>query len=100
MVAYTKDEMVGITELSKSLSGFVGKLKSQTLNKIAIIKNNVPEAVVVPIERYERLEEMEKLFEQIAIADIIEKRVHSGKIDERFDLEEYHQGRIRSRTNV
>lgn len=95
MVAYTKEEMIGITDLQKSLGGVVNKLKSHTLEKIAIMKNNMPEAVVIPIDKYERLEEMERLIEQIAMSESISKRVQDGKFEGGFDLESYHKKRMK-----
>ena len=95
-VAYVKEEMVGITELAKSFNSFVNKLKTQTIEKIAIMKNNKPEAVIIPIERYEKLEELEKIVEQISIANSIESRVPNGKFEGGFDYESYRKKRVKS----
>ena len=56
MVTYAKDEMVGITELGKSLGSYLDKVTSDMLSKIAIIRRNKPEAVIIPIEEYELLQ--------------------------------------------
>jgi len=99
-VYYTKEEMIGITELAKSLNFFIKQLKNQTIDKIAIMKNNRPEAVVIPIERYEALEEIEKIVEQISIAETINKRVHNGNSDNSFDYESYRKKRLERMQNV
>ena len=44
MVTYAKDEMVGITELGKSLGNYLDKVTSHVFDKIAIIRRNKPEA--------------------------------------------------------
>jgi PHD/YefM family antitoxin component YafN of YafNO toxin-antitoxin module len=54
-VAYTRDEMIDITELSKSLDSVIDKLKNNTIDKIAIIKDNKPEVVIITTCEYERI---------------------------------------------
>lgn len=100
MLMYSREEMIGITELAKSLSGFVGKLKTNTIDKIAIMKNNVPEAVIVPVDKYEKLAKMEKLIEQISIANAINKRVPNGNFKGGFDYDSYRKKRLEDTSNV
>lgn len=75
MVSYSQKEMVGITELSKSLSGFIDKVSSKAVEKLAIIKHNKPEAVIISIDEYERMKEFQDYLEDLEIANIIKKRV-------------------------
>ena len=49
MVTYAKDEMVGITELGKSLGSYLDKVTSDVFSKIAIIGRNKSEAVITHI---------------------------------------------------
>ena len=42
MVAYKRDEMVGITELSKSLGKYLDKVIANPFNKMVIIRRNEP----------------------------------------------------------
>ena len=95
-ISYIKEERVSIGELAKSFNLYVNKLKNKTINKIAIIKNNKPEAVIIPIEEYERLEELDNLIEHISIAQTIENRVPNGKFEGGFDYESYRQKRLKS----
>ena len=71
MVTYTKDEMVGITELGKSLGSYIDKVTSNMFNKIAIIRRNKPEALIIPIKEYELLQSVYDKFEQKEIEDIL-----------------------------
>ena len=64
MITYAKDEMVGITELGKSLGSYLDKVTSNAFNKIAIIRRNKPEAVIIPIEEYELLQSAYDQLEQ------------------------------------
>jgi len=71
MVTYSKDEMVGITELGKSLGSYLDKVTSKVFKKIAIIRRNKPEAVIIPIEEYELLQSAYDRLEQKEIEEIL-----------------------------
>lgn len=75
MVAYTQNEMVGITELSKSLSSFIDKVASSSIDKLAVIRRNKPEAVILSINEYERMREFQDYLEDLEIAQIVKERV-------------------------
>ena len=90
-IAYTRDEMVGITELSRSLNSFVDKVKSHTVEKLAIMKNNKPEAIIVPTLEYEKMKALSDMVEYHTIADIIDERMPNGIIGDTISLEELMQ---------
>jgi prevent-host-death family protein len=79
MVTYAKDEMVGITELGKSLGSYLDKVTSNMFNKIAIIRRNKPEAVIVSIEEYEMLQKAYDKMEQKEIENILVSRTKDDK---------------------
>ncbi|MDX9814133.1 MAG: type II toxin-antitoxin system Phd/YefM family antitoxin [Sulfurimonas sp.] len=79
MVSYTQKEMVGITELGKSLSGFIDKVSSKAVEKLVIIKHNKPEAVILSVDEYERMKEFQDFLENLEIAQIIKERVLDKK---------------------
>ncbi len=66
MVRYAKNELYSITDFTKQIGSVVGSIKERTLDKIGILKNNKLEAVVISIDEYEYLKELE---EQIALAE-------------------------------
>jgi prevent-host-death family protein len=86
MVTYAKDEMVGITELGKSLGSYLDKVTSDVFSKIAIIRRNKPEAVIIPIEEYELLQSAYDRLEQKEIEMLLksmsdeDKEVASTKV--------------------
>lgn len=86
MITYAKDEMVGITELGKSLGNYLDKVTSNVFNKIAIIRRNKPEAVIVAIEEYELLQKAYDMLEQKDVELLLknmtkeEKEVSHSKI--------------------
>ncbi len=71
MVTYAKEEMVGITELGKSLGSYLDKVTSSIFSKIAIIRRNRPEAVIIPIEEYELLQSAYDRLEQKEIEELL-----------------------------
>lgn len=79
MIAYKREEMVGITELSKSLGKYLDKVISNPFNKIAIIRRNEPEAVIVPIAEYEHMKAASDYLEDMEIAKVLEERVFNRK---------------------
>lgn len=93
MVAYTQQEMVGITELSKSLSGYIEKVSSRTVEKLAVVRHNKPEVVILGIAEYERMKELQDYLEDLEIAQIIKERVLDSKEPVKMltedDLQEY-----------
>ena len=88
MVSYKKEELVGITELGKSLGSYLDKITNRVFDKIAIIRRNKPEAVIIPIEEYELLQKAYDALEQKEIEKILnsmskeDKKVFHSKIVE------------------
>ena len=60
MVAYTRDEIISATDLARNVSGTLSSLTNHEKEKIAIMKNNKIETVMISIDEYERLKEVEK----------------------------------------
>ena len=56
MQAYKRDEMISVTDLLKGFKMTLEKLTSHQLDKVAIMKNNKPEAVIISVNEYERLQ--------------------------------------------
>ena len=79
MVFYSKEEMVGITELGKALGSYLDKVKSNMLDKIAIIRRNKPEAVIIPIEEYELLQSAYDRLEQKEIEELLKNMSKEDK---------------------
>jgi len=79
MVTYAKDEMVGITELGKSLGSYLDRVTSSAFNKIAIIRRNKPEAVIVAIKEYELLQRAYDMLERKEIEEILNAMTKEDK---------------------
>jgi PHD/YefM family antitoxin component YafN of YafNO toxin-antitoxin module len=96
-IAYKREEMVGVTELSRGLNSFVDKVKNHTIEKLAIMKNNKPEVIMISTAEYERIKELSDIIEYHSIADIVEERMPDGKIGKTISLDEYHTKRMTRR---
>ena len=79
MITYAKDEMVGITKLGKSLGNYLDKVKSNVFNKIAIIRRNKPEAVILSIDEYELLQKAYDMLEQKEIEQLLSNMTKDDK---------------------
>jgi PHD/YefM family antitoxin component YafN of YafNO toxin-antitoxin module len=60
MVAYTRDEIISATDLARNVSATLSSLANHEKEKIAIMKNNKIETVMISIEEYERLKEADE----------------------------------------
>lgn len=58
-MTFEKNEIISATTLVRQFSSFLTFLTTSKLKKIAIIRNNEMEAVVLPIKEYERLLKIE-----------------------------------------
>ena len=93
-IAYTQQETVGITELSKSIGTYVDKLLSYPLNKLAIIRRNKMEAVIVPIAQYEHMKRASDYLEHLAIEKTVEERTTGNpKMITENEMEKYFKQR-------
>jgi PHD/YefM family antitoxin component YafN of YafNO toxin-antitoxin module len=73
MLVETK-QMVPITRLQKELTRIVREL-SDSGKAVYILKNNNMEAVLLSYDEYEYLKNIEEIFEQFEIKDMVEKRL-------------------------
>ncbi|MBU0924450.1 hypothetical protein KKG81_06145 [bacterium] len=84
MVSYTQNELLSITDFTKSISKILGNLKEHSLEKVGVLKNNKLEAVVISTQEYERLKEIEELMNNIEhkeIYEIVQNRISTSKSD-------------------
>lgn len=97
MLAYTRKELVGSAELAKGLGGFLDWVVSSPFHKLAIMRRNKPEVVMLPIEEYERIVSMSEAYENEQIAKIIQKRVTNKKAPAKMISHEEMIERLRKR---
>lgn len=81
------NELFSITKVARGLNNLVTQIKEKALEKVIILKNNEPEAVLVNIDEYLALKEKERLLELIEIDTLVKQR---GKVvqDNTMSMEE------------
>jgi len=80
VVAYTKDEIISVSDMARSFSGVLGNIIDHTKEKIAISKNNKLEAVIVNIDEYEKLKEAYDILEHMDIYEKVQQRKDSKTV--------------------
>jgi len=63
--SFSKDEIVTATEVVRNFSHELKSLTRGEKKKLVIVKNNRFEAVILPFEEYERMNEAVKILEKI-----------------------------------
>jgi len=76
MVAYTQNELVSATEISKQFGEYISKVKNGMVDKIGILKNNKLNAIILSVEEYERMSEAMELLEDMSIYEEIHERLN------------------------
>lgn len=79
MVAYTRDEIVSVSDISRSFSTILNSIVDKSKEKFAISKNNKLEAIIIDIEEYERLKNAYDILEQKEIENLLENRTKEEK---------------------
>ena len=77
MVAYTKNELVSATEISKQFGEYISRVKNGIVDKIGVLKNNKLNAVILSVDEYERMSEAMDLLEDMKIYEEIKDRLNT-----------------------
>ncbi len=75
MITYTEQELVRADELAGNIGGFLDSI-GNCREKIAIVRNEKPEAVLMGVDEYERLCEASELLEHLEIHRSLSTRKH------------------------
>ena len=57
MVAYENDELIPSSEFAKKFGMYLAQIKDSTVEKLAVLKNNRIEAVIVSKDEYEKMKD-------------------------------------------
>jgi len=74
MIAYTSQELVSSSDFAKKFGSYLSQLKLNVVDKIAILKNNHIEAVLVPKDDYEKMKRALELQEHREIYEVVKER--------------------------
>ncbi len=74
MTSYASDELIPSSEFAKRFGSYLAQITSRSIDKLAILKNNRVEAVIVSKDDYERMNEALEYVENQEIAHLIQER--------------------------
>lgn len=83
MVSYSTNELVPSSELAKKFGTYLAQIKDNSVDKLAVLKNNKVEAVIISKDEYENMKETLKALEakeRLASIQNGLKEVEEGKI--------------------
>jgi len=83
VVSYATNELIPSSDFAKKFGAYLGQIRENTVEKMAILKNNKVEAVLISKDEYEKMAEALKLVE----ANEMIKSIHAG-------LEDVKSGRV------
>jgi len=74
MVTYASNELIPSSEFAKKFGSYLAQIRESTIDKIAVLKNNKVEAVLVSKDDYEKMSEALELLEHQEIYNIVKER--------------------------
>ena len=72
MVTYSTNELISSSEFAKKFGTYLAQIKDNSVEKLAILKNNKVEAVIISKDEYENMKEALKQIEAKKIIDSIQ----------------------------
>ncbi len=79
MVSYAQNELVSSTDISKQFGRYLSNVSNHEVEKLAILKNNKIEAVILPTDIYENLINLLEEKEDLEILKTLENRLKTPK---------------------
>ena len=79
MVVYSQKELASSTDISKQFGRYLSNVSNGVVEKLAILKNNKIEAVMIPTTLYESLIDLLDEKEDMEILKTVEKRLETPK---------------------
>lgn len=81
MVTYASNELISSSEFAKKFGSYLAQIKNKTVDKLAILKNNHVEAVLVSKDEYEELKRLAELHKESLLNQELLNRVEQYKED-------------------
>jgi PHD/YefM family antitoxin component YafN of YafNO toxin-antitoxin module len=73
-VAYKKEEMLSASKVARSFGQVLADLSSKHRRRVAVVKNNHLEAILIPVEDYETMAEALDMLEHLEIYRLVQER--------------------------
>ena len=85
MISYRKEELISASSLTRNFGEVLNKFNKNELEKIAVLRNNKIEAVILSVDEYEKLCSYYEISEQIEIANLITDRLSKNSEAVKFE---------------
>ena len=69
-----RQEVVSVSKAGRNLGRLLNEMKKGKREKFVLARNNDLEAVIIPIETYEKMQEAEELVDDLEIALMVKER--------------------------
>ena len=79
MVTYSTNELISSSEFAKKFGTYLAQIKDNSVEKLAILKNNKVEAVIISKDEYENMKEALKEVESKKILQSIQSGLDDMK---------------------
>jgi len=86
MVVYASHELIPSSDFAKRFGSYLAQIKSSAVEKIAILKNNNIEAVLLSKNEYEEMKKFSDIGKQFILDEEITRRIESYKADKEISL--------------
>jgi PHD/YefM family antitoxin component YafN of YafNO toxin-antitoxin module len=87
MVAYKSNEMMSSTDVAKNFGAVLSKLANHEVDKICVLRNNKPEAVVLSALEYEQLRDY-RYWNTMSEKEYLQKSLESIDNSRNYSIEE------------
>ena len=81
MVTFARNEIVSSSQFVRGFAGFLKRMTKSNDEKIAVVKNNQMQAVMIPIDEYERLKALAEIAERKEIFETVQARKNTPAED-------------------
>ena len=79
MITYTANELIASSELSKKFGNYLSQVREQTVDKLAVLRNNRIEAVLISKESYEHMVSALQAYEARQLLESVQAGVQDVK---------------------
>jgi len=73
-VSYKKDELLSASKVARSFGQVLADLSEKRRRRVAVVKNNQLEAVILPVDDYEAMADALTLLEHVEIYRVVQER--------------------------
>lgn len=81
MVTFARNEIVSSSQFVRSFATFLQRMTKSNGEKIVVVKNNQMQAVMIPIDEYERLKSLDEENERKEIFHTIQARKNTSQLE-------------------